>query len=90
MRPDALCGHCGGPFEPTRPWSRYCSPECRKAAHRARKVERIEERVAEAVAADHERVLTVVREALERRRLQLIEELRESLADAGLDDGREG
>ena len=69
MRADASCEHCGGPFQPTRPWSRFCSPECRKAAYRERRrqeaVERLEARVRAAMGRIEERVRAVVREELE-------------------------
>lgn len=30
---EALCDECSAPFPLTRPWARFCSPECRKEWH---------------------------------------------------------
>jgi len=31
------CEHCGARFERGRVWAKFCSPECRLRAHRAKK-----------------------------------------------------
>ena len=30
---EKICPWCGEPFEPARPWSRFCSKACRVAFH---------------------------------------------------------
>ena len=34
--PTRVCGWCRGPFVPTRPWQRYCTPSCKNGARTRR------------------------------------------------------
>ena len=45
---------CGNKFRPTRPWQKYCAPNCRKAAHFARKLARTKSLTAECPHCHHE------------------------------------